>query len=118
MTQHIKATLSSNRVVLLRQFEMRFQRTAVEIAGSRAGTNQALLGMLLQDEILKQMLYSVDGEELKGVQKEALDKLFDASEYRQLMKVIEQVLGDASTPKIEMVSSSGNISHGSVDTPA
>jgi len=113
-----KCTLSTNRVVILREFELRHQRAAVEVAGARANNNQALLGMLIQDEILKQLVVSIDGEKVSRPKLETIDRIFSAVEYRELMKVIEQMVGEAATPKIEMVNSSGDISHGSADTQA
>lgn len=114
----IKATLSTKRVVIMRQFTMKHQRTATEIAGNRAQGNQALLGMVMQEELLKLMLQSIDGQAVSGPKKENLDALVTPHEYRELMKVIESQIGNATTPEIELVTTSGSISPGSVDTPA
>ena len=100
--------LSSGRIVLLRSLKVSHYKKAVEAASVRAGNNQTMLAMHSQDEVLKFLLYSIDGKQLDAVQKEQIDTLFDPTEYRQIMIVIEEMVGKAERPKVKMVSISGD----------
>jgi hypothetical protein len=90
-----KVTLSSGKVVHLREMRIKHTETAAELAGPRAGENRALLGMLVQKELLKLLILDVDGRKLSGTEVEDLDALFTFGEYSQLLKVVDQLTGGA-----------------------
>lgn len=100
-----KATLSSGKQVVLRKLTVGLRRQAVEAAGKTAGTNQALLGLDTQDEMIKILLHSIDGKKVNRAELETtMDDQFSMDEYNELMLVLEDVAGtQVKKPKLEMV---------------
>lgn len=88
-----KVTLSTGKVVFLREMLISHQNLAIKAVGQKAGENQALLGMMMNQELLKLLIHSVDGKDLGHKDLEKLDDVLKVSEYTQLLKVIEQIVG-------------------------
>ena len=73
----MKFTLSSGKVVHLREPLISDTETAAQTAGKQAsGDNQLHMGMLLQKELLKLLLVKVDNKALNLTEKQQLDKHF------------------------------------------
>lgn len=89
-----KVTLSSGKVVLLRDFKIRDQELAMQIAGRKAKDNAAYLGMLVQKELIKILLIQIDGKDIPKTAVEDLDSLFTISEYKQLVMYLGKMMGD------------------------
>lgn len=98
-----RLTLDSGRTVELRPLKVSYYKTAMEAAAHRSRGDTTMLAMHSQDEILKTLLVSLDGKKLSAAEKENTD-LFDPTEYRQVMLIIEEMVGEAKRPKVEMVS--------------
>lgn len=119
-----KVTLSTGKIVLLREPKISDQELAAKAAGGRVGgnqhTNQIVMGSAMQKEMLKLLIVAIgqkvpEGEEeqppqqVKPGQLENLDNFFSYAEYMQLAKVLEKVLGGDDVLmgnfEIEMLSS-------------
>lgn len=105
-----KVSLDSGKYVVLREFTVKLKNQAVEAAGLR--TSSASSGKAfeatLQDEILKVLIVSVNGQSLKAAEREDLDTILTYSEYQQLMMAVGDVMGgmeQIKKPKIEMITS-------------
>lgn len=101
-----KFTLFSKKVIYLREPLIEDTELAAQVAGKKAGSdNQALLGVLIQKEMLKRLLVKIDDKDLKLNDKENLNKLLNYKEYNQSLKAMGMVLGDDSgnelTPEFE-----------------
>jgi hypothetical protein len=98
-----KVTLSSGKVVMLREMKIKHQTLATQAVGSKAGDNQLLMATLMQQELLKTLLVNIDGRPVSGQEREDLDSLFSYVEYNQLSRVIGQIAGgDAGECKTEI----------------
>ena len=89
-----KFTLSTNKVIYLREGEMGDMENATQVAGKVAGDNQAHLGMLMQKEMLKKQLVQVDKKKLGSKDKELLKSMFKLKEYKQALQAMAMVNGD------------------------
>ena len=67
-----KFTLSTKKVIFLREGEIEDMELASKIAGNLAGENKAYLGIILQKELLKRLLVRVDKKVLGSSDKEQL----------------------------------------------
>lgn len=97
-----KFTLASKKVIYLREPKIGDLETASQIAGKKAGDNQAHLAILLQKELLKTLLVGVDSKKLSMSEKENLDGLFNFSEYQQALKAVGMITaseGNELTPE-------------------
>lgn len=91
-----KVTLSSGKVVLLKEMKIRHQELAIAAAAPKAGDNQALLAFNVQKELLKILVVNINGQDKKPIELEKLDDVFSMSEYLQLLKVMSKLMGDDS----------------------
>lgn len=98
----IKVTLSTGKIVLLREPKIADSEACAQVAGKGAGDNEALLSIRLQKELVKRLLVEVDGKALSMAQKEMIDDVFTMNEYNQVRKVITKFMGDeGNEPTIE-----------------
>jgi hypothetical protein len=104
-----KFTLSSKKVVVLREPLIRDQELALELASAKA-KNETMIGVYAQKELLKMLLISVDGKTLSATEREQLDKHFTFSEWMQVQKALKKVAGDDALgePELEIVAASGD----------
>lgn len=105
-----KVTLSSKKVVLMRELKIKHQELAAMAASPKADGNNSLFVMLMQKELLKQLIVQIDGKPVKPISLENLDDLFTFSEYSQLSQVLNKLAGgDEGVGKfqIEVVTSGG-----------
>jgi hypothetical protein len=100
-----KVTLSSKKVIYLREPKIADTETAATVAGKGNSDNQILVGIKLQKEMLKLLLVQVDDQKLTLTDKEQLDKWFSPQEYNQAVKVVSQLVGseEGNEPAIEFV---------------
>lgn len=90
-----KFTLSSKKVIFLREPKMRDSENAIKVAGMKAGEkNVALLGLLTQKEMFKSLLVQVNDNKLKMSEKEKLDSMFSFKEWNQCMKALHKVTSE------------------------
>ena len=102
-----KVTLSTGKVVLLREMKISDTEIAAQAVASRSNGDQNLLQILMQKELVKNLIVAVDDKKLSGSEKEDMDSLFSIAEYGQLMSVIKKITGDdmGKEPRLEVVSS-------------
>ena len=96
-----KVTLSSGKVVLLREMKMKYQTLAIKAVGSQAKDNQALMGVLAQQEILKQLVVEIDGVRTSAKNLEKLDDVFSYMDLMQLYSVVNKIAGGDDMGEIQ-----------------
>jgi hypothetical protein len=115
-----RATLSTGKIVLLKELKISHTETAAQEVAPRANGDANLLQLLMQKAMLKNLLISVDGKELSAVEREDMDTLFSVLEYAELLHVVAEMSGGSALgkkPTIDLVNY-GDKSPGSVATPA
>lgn len=94
-----KVTLSSKKVVLLREPKISDQDLAVQAASRNVKSENTVgLAMGMQKEMLKQLIVQIDDKQPRPSELESLDNWFSYGEYIELSSVINKIagLGDAS----------------------
>lgn len=101
-----KFTLPSKKTIVLREPKIADTRTATAVAGPKAKDNQALLGVLMQEELVKALIVKVNDKELSALEKESLDSLFTVKEYSSVLQCVGMISGDdeeSGKPQMEIV---------------
>ena len=101
-TQVIKVTLTTGKVVLLKEMKISHTETAAQQVAAKSNGDQNVLQILMQKAILQLLIWQVDGKVLTGQQIEDLDSLFSVGEYGQLCKVLGKVMGGNDVGEPEM----------------
>lgn len=104
----VKVTLSSKKVVLLRELKIKHTEFAAQEVSARANGDANVLGILMQKAILKQLIVQIDGKSVSPSDLEDLDNVLTMGEYSQLLSVVRKLMGDDAAgkePTIEVVSS-------------
>lgn len=91
-----KVTLSTGKEVLLREMKIKHQNLAIKAASKQAGDSNTLLASLMQQEIIKQLIFQIDGKQVSGKEMENLDEVFTYSEFGQIAQVIQKLMGGDS----------------------
>jgi hypothetical protein len=101
-----KASLSSGKEVDVKHLEMKHYRQASQVAAAKIGKkgNEYSMSLALQDELMKILVVAIDGQRLSAIDRERLDTLLTTDDYRQVVQVIELMIGDVEAPKVEQVS--------------
>ncbi len=95
--------LTSGKKVVVREPSIKDQDLAAEMVSSRAGDNAMAFAMMLQTEIMKMLIVSINGKVLSGIEKDQLDKHFEYTEYSELQLGIKEILGEVKKPQISLV---------------
>jgi hypothetical protein len=91
-----KVTLSTGKVVILRDPQINDQETAMQVAAPRAKDNPMLMVSFAQKEMLKLLILEVDGKAPSKIELEQLGKMFTLPEYNQLQAYLgKMAAGDA-----------------------
>ncbi len=101
-----KVTLSTGKVVYLRDIEISDTEKAAEMVAQRAGDNQNLLQLFMQKALVQILLVKIDTKMVTGIDREEINKHFTMAEYTQLLKVIGKMSGGdelGKDPKLELV---------------
>lgn len=109
--QVVKVTLSTKKVVLLRDLKISDTEVAAQEVASRANGDANLLQLLMQKALVKNLLVQVDGRSIGAVEREDLDSLFKLGEYNQVMQAIKTMTGGDESekkPLLEVVSIGDN----------
>lgn len=96
----IKVTLSTKKVVLLREMKISDQETAAQEVSHRADGDANLMGLFMQKALVKNLIVQIDGVEVPAAKREDLDSLFSMGEYSQLLKVIKELMGGDEAGKL------------------
>jgi hypothetical protein len=104
----VKVTLSTKKVVLLRELKIAHTEQATRQASPMAEGDNYLLAILMQKALLNILLISIDGKEISAHEREDMDALFSYPEYQEATSVISDMMGakKKANPKIEMVTDS------------
>ena len=89
----VKVTLSSGKVVILKELKISHTELAAQAAAPRSGDNTQVLQLMMQKELVKILLLKIDEHEPTPNEKEDMDNLFTFQEYGQVASVIGQMSG-------------------------
>lgn len=89
----VKVTLSSGKVVLLREMKISHTELAAQEVAVKANGDPMVMQILMQKAVIKNLLFKIDDKEVSAVQREDMDSLFSMSEYSQLVKVVNKMSG-------------------------
>lgn len=100
-----KVTLSSGKVVLLKDLELSDEELASQLAAQRAGENTTSYGYALLNELAKMLILKINDKEYKGASRSMAYKELSYQEFAQLRGVVGQLMGGKSeAPKLEITS--------------
>jgi len=97
----IKFKLSTKREVVMKMPQVGDQELAAERAGDIKNPNSYALA--IQNELVKLLLYSVDGEKLTGAKKQNIKALFTLGEYSEIILALGEALPKPEIPKLNVV---------------
>lgn len=103
----VKATLSTKKVVILRDIKISDTEKAAEEVAPRAGDNQTVFQVMMQRALLCRLVLQVDDKKPTAAQLADIDELFTMGEYNQLLQVVKQMTGgdeSGKAPALEVVS--------------
>lgn len=106
MQRAIKVTLSTNRVVILKEPDVGMQEQALRLVGNKGQGNTALQNYLAGLEMLKLIIAKVDEQDLDYKALDSgLKSMFSVMELAQIQRALDTWLGEATNydPKIEAV---------------
>lgn len=94
-----KITLSSGKVVLLREPKMKHMRMAEKLAGGKMDS------LVFTEELVKQLIAKVDDTDIKKPDLLDVDELFSVAEFLQVSQVAQSLMGNGpeAKPKVEQV---------------
>ena len=99
MMQVVKVTLSTKKVVLLREIEIGDTETAAQEVASRSNGDANVLQLLMQKALVKNLLVQIDGKTVSASEREDLKSLFKMAEFNQLMHAIKEMMGGSESEK-------------------
>lgn len=88
-----KITLSTGKVVLLREMKIKYQELAIKAVGNKAGDNQMLFASMVQKELLKILIFQINESKVGDIELADLDKVFSFGEFSQVNRAVEKVVG-------------------------
>jgi hypothetical protein len=98
-----KLTLSTGKVVLIREPKIKDQEMSAQLAGAKAGNDNNLSAAILwQKEMTKLLLLKINDKSLTANEKEDLDSLFSLREYSEVSMALRQLIGDVSGGKFQV----------------
>lgn len=107
----LEVTLSTGKIIHIRQLQVGDQELAVEAVGNRLTekTPPMIASMWIQKELLKLLIVAVGRKELTGLQKENISTVFDSFvEQSELLEVVKEMMGNPTKPEVKIVSSIGS----------
>lgn len=102
-----KLTLTTNKVVLVRDPNIGDEEIALGIAADKSGNNQMKASAGMAKELVRLLLLKIDDKMLSEAEKENLDALLSYTEYSQVRSYVQKVMGlddPLAQVKVEMVS--------------
>lgn len=103
-----KVTLSTKKVVLLREVKIAHTEMAAQEVSSKANGDSNLLMLLMQKVLVRLLIVQIDGKVPSPAELEDMDSMFTIAEYQQVLRVVQKLTGgdDAGkSPTIEIVNS-------------
>jgi hypothetical protein len=89
----LSADSEEEKTIFLRKMKISYKGIAMKSALSRANNDRNHAMAVLDEELLKLLLVSVNGKDVSASQKEDLDSLFEPSEFWSLLEVLPQITG-------------------------
>ncbi len=96
----VKVTLSSGKIVFLREMKIGDTEKAAQKVSRQAGGDPLLMNVMIKRAMLANLLVKIaenaeaTPRDLSGNEKEDMDGLFKIAEYAQLMGVLQKMSGD------------------------
>ena len=99
-----KVTLSSGKVVLVRDFKIKHRKLATQAIG-HAKVNELTAGVSMMDEYVKMLVCKINDKIPSATEMQDLDSIFSYKEYMQVSNFISNMAGleEIQSPKTEMV---------------
>lgn len=104
----IKVTLSSGKVVLLRELKISHMELAAQEVAVKANGDANLLQLLSQKALVRMLIVKINDQVPSASELEDMDSVFSIGEYGQLLQVVGKLGGaDAAgkSPRFEVVTS-------------
>lgn len=104
-----KVTLSTKKVVLIKDIELRDEELAAQAAAKKAGQNgnMVAVGYGMQNELLRLLIQEVDGKKISPTERELLgskESVLTYREFAQVRKFLEKLMGEeVAEPQSEYV---------------
>lgn len=89
----VKATLSTGKVVYLREMKISDTELAAQACARKAGDSDSLLKIMMQKELVKILLVQIGDKKISAAEKEDIDALFNITEYSQVLTVVGKMSG-------------------------
>lgn len=100
-----KVTLSTGKVVLIKDLELADEELASQLASQKSGDNTTGYGYALINELCKLLILKINDKEYKGIAKASAYKDLSYAEFGQIRSVISQLMGGKTeAPKLEIMS--------------
>jgi hypothetical protein len=103
-----KVTLTSGKVVLLRDIKIKHTELAAQEAAPKANGDANVLSMLMQKILVRMLIVKINDKQPSATELEDMDELFTMAEYGQILQVVKKLTGGdeaGKLPAIEVVSS-------------
>ncbi len=92
-----KFTLTSNKVIYLREPKIADQETVAQLAGKETSENNLLAGMKFGKEMFKQLLVGINDKKIQGPI--SLDDEFTYKEWNECQKALKMMVGEEDISK-------------------
>jgi hypothetical protein len=89
----LNADSEKEKTVYLRKWKIKYKGQCMKSALSRAGGDKDHALSVLDEEMLKMLLVSINNKELGASDKEDLDELFEPAEFYSLMQILPDITG-------------------------
>ena len=94
-----KFTLSSKKVIYLREPKIGDQEVVANLVGKEVEGNTLLMGVKFGKEMFKQLIVQIDNNRIEGATLN-LDKEFTYQEYMECEKAVKMMIGEDGSKKI------------------
>jgi hypothetical protein len=98
-TTYAKVTLSTGKIVLLRELRISDTENCAQACSGRSGGDANVLQIMMQKELLKTCIVQIDAHKPSLAEKEDMNSLFTMGEYGQLLKVLNKMMGSEEVGK-------------------
>jgi len=103
----ILETAGQERKIGIRPMQISDYEQAAQAAALTNPSNQFVFGILLQKELTKLLLVSVDGKKLTGMEKENLGGVLAHEEYLAVNEYVGSLMGKSKLVRVEFQKTSG-----------
>jgi tRNA threonylcarbamoyladenosine modification (KEOPS) complex Cgi121 subunit len=98
-----KVTLSTGKVVLLREIELKDEEIAAKNIGKKAGDSEIAAGLMMATEMLKLIIVKVDDKVLSATDRLSFNGILTYPEIVQARRVVQKLMGEmGAEPTVEL----------------